>query len=58
LNKTVNRNAADILSNIATKISHALAANNLEDASVATTVSKTSEAGKISSYLTFTNTTE
>jgi hypothetical protein len=58
LNKTVNTNAADILSNIATKISRSLATNNFEDASVATTASKTSEARKISSYLTFTNTTE
>jgi hypothetical protein len=43
LNKTVEINAADILSNIATKISHAIATNYPQNASVATTASKTSE---------------
>jgi hypothetical protein len=58
LNKTVNTNAANILSNIATKISHTLATNYPKNAGVATTAPKASEDRKISSYLTFTDTTE
>ena len=57
-NKTVEINAADILSNIAAKISHTIATNNFKDAGVVTTTSKASEARKISSYFTFTDTTE
>jgi hypothetical protein len=58
LNKTAIKNAADILSNIAAKISHSIATNYPENAGVATTTAKASEVGKISGYLTFTNTTE
>lgn len=58
LNKTVNTNAADSLSNIATKISHTLATNNSKNVGVATTVSKASEDGKAGSDTTVTNTTE
>jgi fructoselysine-6-P-deglycase FrlB-like protein len=58
LNKTAITNAADILSNIAAKISHSIATSYPENAGVATTTSIASEAGKISGYLTFTNTTE
>jgi hypothetical protein len=58
LNKTVKINAADILSNIAAKISHALATNYAKNAGVVTTASKTSENRKTGSNLTITNTTE
>lgn len=58
LNKTVNTNAADILSNIATKISHTITTNNFEDVGMVTTTSKASEDRKTGSSLTFTDTTE
>jgi hypothetical protein len=58
LNKTVNTNAADILSNIAAKISHTLATNYPKNASVATTASKASKNRKTSSHFTFTHTTK
>jgi hypothetical protein len=58
LNKTVEINAADILSNIATKISDAIATNYPKNAGVATTTSKASKDRKISSSFTFTDTTE
>ena len=58
LNKTVNKNAADILSNIAAKISHTLATNNSKNAGLVATRSKASEDRKISSHLAFTDTTE
>jgi hypothetical protein len=44
LNKTAIKNAADILSNIATKVSHPIATNYSENAGVATTASKISKA--------------
>lgn len=43
LNKTVNSNAADILPNIATKISHTIATNYPKNAGLATTTSKASD---------------
>ena len=43
MNKTVNKNAADILSNIATKISHSIATNYPKNAGVATTEPEASE---------------
>jgi hypothetical protein len=58
LNKTVHTNDADILSNIAAKISHSIATNYSKNASVATTAPKASENRKISSCFTFTNTAE
>ena len=58
LNKTVNTNAADILSNIAAKISHASATNYPKNAGVATTAPQASKNRKISSCFTFTNTAE
>jgi uncharacterized protein YfiM (DUF2279 family) len=58
LNKTVIKNAADILSNIATKISHPIATNYPKNAGMATTTSKASEDRKTGSNLTFTDTTE
>ena len=57
-NKTVNKNAADILSNIAAEISHTLATNNSKNAGLVTTATKASEDRKISSHLAFTDTTE
>ena len=58
MNKTVHTNDADILSNIAAKISHSIATNYPENAGVATTTAKASENRKTSSNLTFTNTTK
>ncbi len=58
LNKTVNINAADILSNIAAKISHAFTTNYSKNAGVVAPAPKASEDRKISRHLTFTNTTE
>jgi len=58
LNKTVQINAAAILSNIAAKIYHALATNNSKDAGVVATASKASKDRKISSHFTFTYTTK
>ena len=57
IDKTVKINAADILSNIAAKISHTIATNNFKDAGVVTTVSEASEDRKTSSNLAFTDTT-
>jgi hypothetical protein len=39
LNKTVNKNAAEILSNIATKIPYTITTNNFEDVGMVTTTS-------------------
>ncbi|HYO05993.1 MAG TPA: hypothetical protein VER14_03315 [Phototrophicaceae bacterium] len=58
LNKTVNKNAADILSNIATKIPYTITTNNFEDVGMVTTTSKASEDRKTGGNLTFTNTAE
>jgi hypothetical protein len=58
LNKTVITNAADILSNIARKISHSIATNHPKNTGVATVASKASENRKTSGNLTFTNTTK
>jgi hypothetical protein len=43
LNKTVIKNATDILSNIATKISHPLTTNNSKNVGVVTTAPKASK---------------
>ncbi|MBW4641009.1 MAG: hypothetical protein KME05_22870 [Gloeocapsa sp. UFS-A4-WI-NPMV-4B04] len=58
LNKTVNSNAADILSNITAKTSYTRATNNSKNAGVVATGSKASEDRKISRCLTFAHTTE
>ncbi len=59
MNKTVEINAPDILSNIAPKISHAIATNYSKNAGVATTASIASEDRKTAgSNLTLTDTTE
>ncbi len=58
MNKTVITNAADILSNIATKVSHPIATNYPKNAGVATTAPEASEDRKTSGNFTFTNTTK
>ncbi len=58
LNKTVNSNAADILSNITAKTSHTRATNNSKNAGVVATASKASKDRKISRRVTFAHTTE
>ena len=58
IDKTVNKNAANILSNIATEISDTIATNYPKNAGMATTVSKASEDRKTGGNSTFTDTTE
>ena len=58
IDKTVEINAADILSNIARKISHALATNHLKNVDMVITRTKASEDRKACRNTTFTNTTE
>ena len=58
IDKTVKINAADILSNIAAKISHPFATNHVKNVGVVVTASKASEDRKTCSNTTFTNTTK